>query len=71
MIDADFGAATVLITMGAVLGKVNAYQLLFIATIETCFAALNYTLTYTGETPKTTKNVQEYAEPINSALQKV
>ena len=47
MIDADFGAATVLITMGGLLGKVNAYQLLFVATIETCFAALNYTLTYT------------------------
>lgn len=47
MIDADFGAATVLITMGALLGKVNAYQLLFVATVETCFAALNYTLTYT------------------------
>ena len=39
MIDADFGAATVLITMGALLGKVNAYQLLFVATVETCFAA--------------------------------
>lgn len=25
MVDADFGAATVLITMGAVLGKCNAY----------------------------------------------
>lgn len=47
MCDADFGAATVLITMGALLGKVNAYQLLFVATIETCFAALCYTLTYT------------------------
>ena len=45
MTDADFGAATVLITMGALLGKVNAYQLLFVATIETCFAALAYTLT--------------------------
>ena len=47
MIDADYGAITVLITMGAVVGKCNAYQLLFIATIETCFYTLAYILTAT------------------------
>lgn len=45
MVGADFGAATVLISLGALIGKVNAYQILFIATIETCFYALNQTLT--------------------------
>lgn len=45
MVGADFGSATVLISLGALIGKVNAYQILFIATIETCFYALNQTLT--------------------------
>eukprot|EP00298_Acanthocystis_sp_HF-20_P011461 c19405_g1_i2.p1 GENE.c19405_g1_i2~~c19405_g1_i2.p1 ORF type:complete len:455 (-),score=206.01 c19405_g1_i2:40-1404(-) len=41
LVHADFGAAAVLITFGAVLGKVNAFQLLTIAFIEIFFYSLN------------------------------
>ncbi len=41
LINADFCAASVLITFGAVLGKVNALQLLFIASIEVMLFAAN------------------------------
>lgn len=41
IITADFAAATVLITMGALLGKVNHLQLLVIAFIETILAQVN------------------------------
>lgn len=34
LIVGDFGGAAVLITFGAILGKVNSVQLLFIATVE-------------------------------------
>eukprot|EP00298_Acanthocystis_sp_HF-20_P003023 c13401_g1_i1.p1 GENE.c13401_g1_i1~~c13401_g1_i1.p1 ORF type:complete len:441 (+),score=177.45 c13401_g1_i1:20-1342(+) len=41
LIRADFGAGAVLITFGAVLGKVNAFQLLVITFIEVVFYTLN------------------------------
>jgi len=41
LIIADFGAAAVLITFGAVLGKCNAFQLLMLALIEVFFFSLN------------------------------
>jgi ammonium transporter Rh len=41
LVRAEFGAAAVLITMGAVLGKVNDAQLCFIAITETFFYTLN------------------------------
>ena len=44
LIDADFAAASALIAFGVVLGKVNCFQTLFIATVLVCFYSLNYTL---------------------------
>jgi len=41
LILADFGAGAVLITFGAILGKVNVFQLWVIATIEIFFYCLN------------------------------
>jgi len=41
LIIADFGAAAVLITFGAILGKCNLFQLLILACIEIIFYALN------------------------------
>jgi len=41
LFNAEFGAAAVLITMGAVLGKVNDSQLAFVAIFESFFYALN------------------------------
>lgn len=41
MLSADFAAATVLISFGAVLGKVSPLQLLIMAIIETILAQLN------------------------------
>lgn len=43
----DFGAATVLISFGAVLGKVNALQLIVMAVIELFFYTLNESIGYT------------------------
>lgn len=37
----DFGAAAVLISMGALLGKINAFQLMMMAVFETFFYCLN------------------------------
>jgi ammonium transporter Rh len=44
LLNAQFGAATVLITMGAILGKVSDSQLVFIAIFESFFYALNVQL---------------------------
>ena len=41
MIVADFGAGTVMITYGAVLGKCTLIQMLFLATAEMFFWAMN------------------------------
>ena len=41
MVTAEFAAATVLITYGAVLGKVSRLQLLVIGTLEVVFYAIN------------------------------
>lgn len=41
IITADFAAATVLISMGALLGKVSHMQLLVMAFIETILAQVN------------------------------
>jgi ammonium transporter Rh len=41
IINANFGALSVLISFGAVLGKANPLQLLFMAIIEICFYVLN------------------------------
>lgn len=41
MLSADFAAAAVLISFGAVLGKVSSLQLLIMATIEVILAQLN------------------------------
>jgi ammonium transporter Rh len=41
LIEGDFAAAAVLISFGAVLGKVNSFQLLMMATIEVIFYGLN------------------------------
>ncbi|KAK6173780.1 hypothetical protein SNE40_017180 [Patella caerulea] len=41
MITADFGAATVLITFGAVLGKVSPIQMVFVAMLEVVFSSTN------------------------------
>jgi ammonium transporter Rh len=46
LIVADFGAATVLITFGALLGKCNLFQLWVIATIEVFIFMLNDTIIY-------------------------
>ena len=45
MLSADFAAATVLISFGALLGKASPLQLLVMALIETILAQLNE---YTG-----------------------
>lgn len=41
LIKADFAAGAVLITYGAVLGKVSPFQIMFVALIETIFYSLN------------------------------
>jgi ammonium transporter Rh len=41
IINADFGAAAVLITFGAILGKCSLFQLWWVATLELCFYTLN------------------------------
>lgn len=41
LIQADFGAGAVLISFGAILGKVNLFQLWVMATIEIFFYSLN------------------------------
>ena len=41
LIEGDFAAGAVLISFGAVLGKVNSFQLLMMATIEIIFYAMN------------------------------
>jgi ammonium transporter Rh len=41
-IDADFAAASVLISYGAVMGKFNTAQYIIMATIQCCFYSLNY-----------------------------
>ena len=41
LIEGDFAAGAVLISFGAVLGKVNSFQLLTMATIEVMFYAMN------------------------------
>ena len=42
----DFFAATVLVSLGAVIGKLTLGQYLIIALFETFFASLNYYLCY-------------------------
>ena len=42
LIEGDFAAAAVLISYGAILGKVNSMQLMVMATLEMFFYALNY-----------------------------
>ena len=42
LIEGDFAAAAVLISFGAILGKVNSMQLLVMSTLEIFFYALNY-----------------------------
>jgi len=42
LIEGDFAAGAVLISFGAVLGKVNSMQMLVMATFEIFFYALNY-----------------------------
>jgi ammonium transporter Rh len=44
LIQADFGAGAVLISFGAILGKVNLFQLWTMATIEVFFYCLNETI---------------------------
>lgn len=44
LITADFGAAVILITFGAILGKCNLAQLWFLATFEVIFYTFNITL---------------------------
>ncbi|MCQ2965082.1 MAG: ammonium transporter [archaeon] len=44
IIEGDFGAATVLISYGAVMGKANLPQLFFMAFMESIFYSLNYRL---------------------------
>ena len=44
LIAGDFGAGAVMITFGAVLGKVNLSQLWLLATLEIIFYALNETI---------------------------
>ena len=41
LVEGDFAAAAVLISFGAVLGKINSFQLLVMATIEVIFYAFN------------------------------
>jgi ammonium transporter Rh len=41
LVEGDFAAATVLVSFGAVLGKVNSFQLLTMASIEIVFYAVN------------------------------
>jgi ammonium transporter Rh len=41
LIEGDFAAGAVLVSFGAVLGKVNSFQLLMMATIEIIFYAMN------------------------------
>ena len=41
MVSADYAAAAVLVSFGAVIGKVNSLQLLTIALLETFFYAVN------------------------------
>lgn len=47
LIGGDFAAGAVLISFGAVLGKVNSFQLLVMATIETIFYSMNAVIGYT------------------------
>lgn len=42
LIEGDFAAGAVLISFGAVLGKVNPMQMLVMATFEIFFYALNF-----------------------------
>lgn len=44
LITADFGAAVILISFGAILGKCNLTQLWFLATFEVIFYTFNITL---------------------------
>ena len=44
LINGDFGAAAILITMGAVLGKTTFPQLFLLITLETIFYSLNLTI---------------------------
>ena len=44
MVNADFVAAAVLITMGALLGRVSHFQLIVIAVFEVIFYGVNETL---------------------------
>jgi ammonium transporter Rh len=46
LINGDFGAAAVLITMGAVLGKTTFPQLFTLVTIETIFYSLNLAICF-------------------------
>ncbi len=46
LIGGDFAAGAVLISFGAVLGKVNSFQLLVMASIETVFYTFNVVLGY-------------------------
>lgn len=42
LIEGDFATGTVLVSYGAILGKVNSFQCLMMGTIEVIFYALNY-----------------------------
>ncbi len=44
LIDADFSAATVLISFGALIGRVSPTQMLLMAVAETIFASANYAI---------------------------
>lgn len=44
MINADYAVLVVLISLGALIGKVNSLQLLIIALVETLFFAVNETI---------------------------
>lgn len=44
LVEGNFCAASILIAYGAVLGKLNAYQLLWMATVQACFYSLNLAL---------------------------